>query len=130
MNAAWDSLYGSCLRAWEARGLTKSPAWPAFEERLRQEFRRLAELLWGLYGGRPDYAFQVEALVAEAFSYWEARPDRLKERDASRPPESGWFQSQALVGAVCYAGRFAGGFRGLAGRIPYLKELEIGRAHV
>lgn len=130
MNEAWDSLYSSCLRAWEARGLTGRPAWPAFEGRLHREFRRLAELLWGLYGGRPDYAFQVEALVAEAFASWEARPERLKERDELRPPESGWFLSEAMVGAVCYAGRFAGGFRGLADRIPYLKELGVGYLHL
>ena len=106
------------------------PGWDEFSQRLDREFRRLAELLWELYGTRPDYAFQVEKLVSEACLAYGQRPEKLKERDRQRSLESGWFLSEAQVGAVGYVDLFAGSLGGIIQRIPYLKELGVSYLHL
>ena len=130
MDRSWAVFERQCREAWQARGLVTAPGWEEFSKRLDSEFRRLAELLWELYGGRPDYAFQVEKLVAEAFEAFSQRDEKLKARDRERTPESGWFRSESLVGAVAYVDLFAGTLSGIAGRIPYLKELGVSYLHL
>lgn len=130
MEHLWTALRRQCEVRWKDRGLTASKHWPEFEARLETEFRRLAELLWELYRDRPDFGLQVEALVAAVFRDFEARPGHLKDRDRTMPPESGWFLGSDQVGAVAYVDRFAGTFRGLEARLPYLKELGITYLHL
>jgi amylosucrase len=130
MESQWHSLRRQCEQRWQERGLKASSLWPEFELRLDAEFQRLAELLWTLYGDRPDFAFQVETLVAGLFASFEARPDALKARDRLKSPESGWFLGSDQVGAVAYVDRFAGTFCGLEARIPYLKELGVTYLHL
>lgn len=130
MERFWDALRQQCEDRWKARGLTASSVWPEFATRLDTEFSRLAGLLWSLYGQRPDFALQIEGLVAGLFVDFQARPEALKVRDRSLVPESGWFLASDQVGAVAYVDRFAGTFRGLEGRIPYLKELGVTYLHL
>jgi len=130
MEKLWKLLYEQCAQRWEERGLNKDPLWPEFKVRLDREFYRLAELLWRLYGNRPDFAYQVETIIAHVFQAFQARPEGLKERDRQYPPESAWFLSEQQVGAVAYVDRFAGTFRGLEKRIPYLKELGVTYLHL
>lgn len=130
MEDIWKSLFLQCQERWASRGLTKQAGWEEFFGRLENEFQRFAELLWGLYGSRPDFAYQVEAIIANLFAAFTARPEYLKERDRQYPPESGWFLSQEMVGAVAYVDRFAGTFNGLLDRLPYLQELGITYLHL
>jgi amylosucrase len=130
MDRSWVVFERQCREAWQVRGLEAAPCWAEFSQRLDTEFRRLAELLWDLYGGRPDYAFQVEKLVAEAFEAFSQRTEKLKARDRERNPESGWFLSGSQVGAVAYVDLFAGTLGGIKGRIPYLKELGVSYLHL
>ncbi|HAP43384.1 MAG: amylosucrase [Spirochaetes bacterium GWD1_61_31] len=119
-----------CQERWTARRMPDSTFWPDFSTRLEVELPRLIELLWSLYGERPDFAFQFEELIAETFTAFCSRPARLREYDRKHPPESGLQLDGRQVGAVAYAGRFAKGFKGLADRIPYLKELGISYLHL
>jgi amylosucrase len=130
MDRSWAVFERQCREAWQVRGLEAAPGWTEFSQRLDTEFRRLAELLWDLYGVRPDYAFQVEKLVAEAFEAFSQRNEKLKARDRERTPESGWFMSEAQVGAVAYVDLFAGTLGGILKRIPYLKELGVSYLHL
>ena len=130
MDRSWAVFEKCCRETWQARGLEAAPGWKEFSQRLDSEFRRLAELLWELYGGRPDYAFQVEKLVAEAFEAFCQRNEKLKARDRERTPESGWFLSESQVGAVAYVDLFAGTLGGIVHRIPYLKELGVSYLHL
>ena len=130
MEGIWDSFLEQVLARFQVRGLTASAHWPEFKPRLVAEFGRLAGLLWELYGDRPDFAFQLEEILAQAFQAWELRPDYLKQRDRQRPPESGWFRSEKIVGAVCYVDRFAGTFLGMEQRIAYLAELGVNYLHL
>jgi len=126
----WKVFENQCREAWKSAGLTASPDWPEFNERLQREFHRLAELLWELYRDRPDFAMQFVRLVETAFTAYSSRPDRLRERDRKYPPESGWFSSGHQVGAVGYVDRYAGSFRGMLERIPALKELGVTYLHL
>jgi len=130
MEGLWASLRQKCDQRFAQRGLTLGPSWAEYRVRLDAEFQRLAELLWALYGDRPDFAFQLEALLEAVFRLYEGRSEGLKHRDRVRSPESGWFLGGDQVGAVCYVDRFAGSFRGLEARIPYLKELGVTYLHL
>jgi len=130
MESMIKSLRRQCALRWKERGLTASKAWPEYEARVDSEFQRVVELLWGLYGDRPDFAFHIEKLFTDIFRAFEARPENLKARDRSQTPESGWFLGSDQVGAVAYVDRFAGSFRGLEARIPYLKELGVTYLHL
>ncbi len=113
-----------------ARGAGRFRLWPEFERRLDAELEGLTGLLFELYGERPDFAYWVENIVYGAFEAFMARPDWLKDRDRRFFPESGWYLAQDVIGAVCYVDRWAGTFRGIGDRIPYLKELGVKYLHL
>ncbi|MEI8095482.1 MAG: amylosucrase [Spirochaetales bacterium] len=114
----------------EARGLTQKPEWAEFAPRLETQWEDLSRRFLQLYGHREDAEAQLAELVAEAFAAWRARPAVFQERDRRRPPASLWFQSQEQVGAVAYVDRWAGDFRALEARVPYLKELGVTYLHL
>lgn len=114
----------------KAQGLDCFGEWPEFERRLDLELEQLTRFLFWLYGKRPDFAYWLEALVAKAFEAFRTRPRWLLERDERFPPESGWFRAQDIIGGVCYVDRWAGTFRGIRERIPYLEELSIKYLHL
>jgi len=141
MDRSWANLERGCSErlaasAGRATGTKAENAGKAaadlaeFLSRLDGEFRRLAELLWDLYRDRPDFAFQLQALVEETFAGFQARSEPLRQRDRELPPESGWFLSGSQVGAVAYVDLFAGTFDGIVQRIPYLKELGVTWLHL
>ncbi len=131
MDRSWAALESGCrerLAAFAKGAVAVDLA--EFSARLDGEFRRLAELLWELYRDRPDFAFQMQALIEETFAGFQARPEPLRQRDRELPPESGWFLSGTQVGAVAYVDLFAGTLNGIAQRIPYLKELGVTWLHL
>lgn len=130
MDRQWKIFERQCRSAWDQSGVSAKPGWKAFSVRLDAEWRRLAELTWELYGTRPDFALQFIGLVEDIFTAYESRPNALKRQDEKRPPESGWFRSQDQVGAVAYVDRYAGSFKGIAGRIPSLQELGVTYLHL
>lgn len=122
--------YKDCLAYAKRAGFTESEHWPPFLEGLERGFDHLEHLLSQLYGHRPDYQAQLKALVSELFTSFVQRPGQLRKRDKALPVESAWFQEGKQIGAVCYVDRFAGTFKGLEARIPYLKELGITYLHL
>ncbi len=130
MLRGFDSFRHELAERLRARGAVQSPRWPEFEHRLDAELERLTGLLFELYGDRPDFAYWVENLVYGAFEAFENRPAWLRKRDRTFLPENGWYLAQDVVGAVCYVDRWAGTFRGIGERIPYLKELGVKYLHL
>ncbi len=104
--------------------------WHAFEGRLRHEWERLFGLLFGLYGGEYDFFYHLEELLKAAARSWFARPSWLKQLDARREATPAWFQSQQMVGSVCYVDLFAGTLHGLRERLPYFKQLGLTYLHL
>lgn len=102
----------------------------AFARRFDEHFARLHALFHTLYGTRPDGLESLADVVALAAESWHARPLELKARDALRDDDPGWFQSQRMLGGVCYVDRYAGGLAGIRAQIPYFQELGLTYLHL
>jgi amylosucrase len=105
-------------------------AWQAFEARLRAQFDRLFGLLYHLYGSRYDFFYNLEQILESAARLWLARPAELKELDAQREADPAWFQSESMLGGVCYVDLFAGTLKGVGARLPYFRELGLTYLHL
>jgi amylosucrase len=102
----------------------------AFETRLAANFPMVFELLLRLYGDRYDFFYHLERILAAAAESWLARPAELKRLDVAREADPCWFQSQRMLGGVCYVDLFAGNLAGIRARIPYFRELGLTYLHL
>ncbi|CAN5543979.1 alpha-amylase family protein [soil metagenome] len=88
----------------------------------------LQAALRGLYGER---ATAVEAQLLSAIGADErARSNVLAESDVARELAPDWFQQPGRVGYIAYADRFGGTLKGVAERVPYLRELGVDVLHL
>lgn len=101
-----------------------------FFARLEDQFPRLFRLLYQLYGDQYDFFYHLEQILRHAATMFVQRPEALKALDAQREQNPLWFQSENMIGAVCYVDLFAGDLEGIRGRIPYFKELGITYLHL
>ena len=104
--------------------------WNVFQARLDSNFPRLFELLVGLYGQQYDFFYHLEELLVSLAQSWIERAPDLKALDAEREANPAWFQSNQMVGGVCYVDLFAGDLQRLRQRIPYFKELGLTYLHL
>ncbi len=104
--------------------------WHGFVHRLRKHFPRLFKGMYQLYGRQYDFFYHLESILASTTEYWMARPAQLKALDALREADPYWYQSQRMLGAMCYVDLFAGDLAGLRGKIPYLRELGVNYLHL
>jgi len=102
----------------------------AFLARFDEQFPRLHDLFARLYGERRDGQEQLAQTIAEASVSWNARPLELKVRDARRAADPDWFQSERMLGGVCYVDRYAGNLAGIRDQIPYFRELGLTYLHL
>ncbi|MCU0513994.1 MAG: alpha-amylase family glycosyl hydrolase, partial [Anaerolineae bacterium] len=101
-----------------------------FYDRLRQHFPRVFRLLYAVYGQQYDFFYHVEQILLTTARLYSERPADLHALDLRREAEPQWFQSEKMVGAVCYVDLFAGTLAGLRDKIPYLKALNITYLHL
>jgi len=114
-----------------ARFAEADPAvWKPFQTRLEANFENLFDLLLHLYGGQYDFFYHLEMILETAARMWLARPPELKALDAAREADPLWFQSQEMLGGVCYVDLFAGDLAGVRAKIPYFKELGLTYLHL
>ena len=106
------------------------PDWTEFERRFDRHFPDLFRLFHSLYGPRPDWQEHLTSLLVETARSWKDRPGDLKVLDAERDGNSGWFQSNRMLGGVCYVDRYAADLEGVRARIPYFKELGLTYLHL
>jgi glycosidase len=109
---------------------TDADTWAAFIHRLDSHFPHLFQLLVAIYGTHYDFFYHLEALLNVAARAWLARSPELKALDAARENDPQWFQSNRMLGGVCYVDLFAGNLRGLREKIPYFKELGLTYLHL
>jgi amylosucrase len=102
----------------------------AFAARLDEQFPRLHGLFRTLYGERSDALEQLADVIAAAAASWNSRPLELRARDAQRAADPGWFQSERMLGGVCYVDRYAGSLEGVRASIPYFQELGLTYLHL
>jgi len=111
--------------------VTAAPAdWAAFRRRLETHFSQLFPLLLELYGDQYDFFYQLERILAMAARAWLDRPTELKALDATREAHATWFQSEQMLGGVCYVDLFAGDLKRLRTQIPYFQELGLTYLHL
>lgn len=109
----------------------KSPVhWRTFIRRLETNFPLLFELLLSLYQDQYDFFYHLEDLLYGMADAWIERRDDLKALDANRESEPLWFESNKMLGGVCYVDLFAGDLSGIRGKIPYFKELGLNYLHL
>ncbi len=108
----------------------ESGEWQAFKQRLSLHFPDLFSLLYSIYGNQYDFFYHLEEILSTITKMWIARPADLKALDAIRQSEPFWYQSNNMVGAMCYVDLFAGDLENIKQKIPYLQELGITYLHL
>ncbi len=83
-----------------------------------------------LYGDRPDFPEQVDALFEHMVEAYEARPEPLRLLDLERQFTSDWFERSNMVGYVCYPDLFAGTLKGVREKVSYFEELGVTYLHL
>src|SRR3990172_11913035 len=76
--------------------------WETFSDRLQRHFPLLFRLYYSLYSSRYDFFFHLEDLLASLACAWFQRPADLRALDQAREENPLWFQSNQLLGGVCY----------------------------
>ncbi len=102
----------------------------AFAARFVVHGPTLHRLFFELYGEREDSLEQLSRVIAAAAASWNARPLELKARDEQRDGDPGWYQSNRMLGGVCYVDRYAGSLAGLRASIPYFQQLGLTYLHL
>ncbi len=106
----------------------------------QQIFCQRVEQFWGdairplalLYGRHPHFqTWLARFLHLTARAYANRAPD-LRLLDLQRLNQPDWFQQSRMIGYVAYADRFSpdGTLKGVAVKIPYLKELGVTYLHL
>jgi amylosucrase len=109
---------------------TDPEGWQQFSARLNRYFPRLFSLYYGLYHTRYDFFFHLEDLLISLTRAWFQRPHDLRMLDEAREQDPHWFQSNQMLGGVCYVDLFAGDLEGVRSKIPYFKELGLTYLHL
>lgn len=101
-----------------------------FTDRVHAEFPRLFGLLYQLYGDNYDFFYHLEQILTQAAQMFARRPLELRELDLEREINPTWYQSEKMLGAVCYVDLFAGELSKMHAKIPYFKELGVTYLHL
>ena len=104
--------------------------WQGYLERIKTHFPRLFRLLYRLYGSQYDFFYHLENIIAIVTSMWLERSEDLKALDVMRLADPQWYQSNRMVGVMCYVDLFAKDLQGIRDRIPYLTEMGITYLHL
>ena len=109
---------------------TDPNGWQEFTKRLEKYFPPLFNLYLDLYGSRYDFFFHLEDLINSLARSWFARSDDLRTLDKARETNPLWFQSNQMLGGVCYVDLFSNNIEGIKSKIPYFKELGLTYLHL
>lgn len=103
-----------------------------FSARLAQHFPGVFRLLYALYGHLDPYDFyyHIEQIITTTAQVYADRSEELKALDRRRLVDPQWFQSEKMVGGVCYVDLFAGNLENLRAKIPYFQELGLTYLHL
>jgi amylosucrase len=104
--------------------------WQAFNQRLAARFPALFRLYIELYGSRYDFFFHIDDLVTSLARAWLERSADLRQLDQTREKDPLWYQSNRMLGGVCYVDLFADNLEGIRSKIPYFQELGLTYLHL
>ena len=113
------------------KNISKDPqGWSQFTARLHKNFPALFNLYFEIYKDRYDFFYHLEDLLTSIARSWFNRPLDLRELDETREKNPLWFQSNQMLGGVCYVDLFANDLEGVKSKIPYFKELGLTYLHL
>lgn len=127
---AWEHVEALLSEHYATEIAREGAQWHSFRDRAKREWPRLLELLGRLYGQTDRFAQFVHDLAAATLRSWFSRAEWLKELDRECLEQPDWFQSQKMLGGVCYVGLYAENLHGVRARILYLQELGITYLHL
>lgn len=104
--------------------------WQQFESRLSTNFAKLFGLLHHLYGNTYDFFYYIKELIRTMADFWMERSSELKELDQERQSHPDWFQSNQMLGGVCYVDLYSRNLDGLKKKISYFKEIGLTYLHI
>lgn len=104
--------------------------WSVLKSRLEKYFPQLFSLYFSLYKNQSDFDFHLKDLLIRIVKSWIERSTELKHLDTNRENNPHWYQSNQMVGGVCYVDLFAGNLENLRSKIPYFKELGLTYLHI
>ncbi|MEM7344296.1 MAG: alpha-amylase family glycosyl hydrolase [Chloroflexota bacterium] len=101
-----------------------------FLRRIEQIFPEAFTLLVELYGHHYDFFYHLEQILKTMTQAYVDRSKTLRALDKRREAKPRWFQSEQMVGGVCYVDLFADNLAGIRQKIPYFKELGLTYVHL
>ncbi|MDX1520140.1 MAG: alpha-amylase family protein [Anaerolineae bacterium] len=101
-----------------------------FWQRMEKVFPEAFALLLELYGTYYSFFYHLENILKTIAQAYVERPPELRTLDSQREQEPLWFQSEQMVGGVCYVDLFAGDLAGVREKILYFKELGLTYLHL
>jgi amylosucrase len=102
----------------------------AFLARLKAQLPTLIEQLSSVYIYYAAFDLFIQKLIAAIYASYCERPAALKALDQKRAKNPIWFQSQKMVGGVCYVDLYAENLAGIRAQIPYFKSLGLTYLHL
>ena len=120
------------MRALDAvrRPDTAPGRWSALVARIDRELPRLQGLFERIYGQSDQTEAELCSLLVQVAVSAQERSDELTALDARRVADPTWFQSNDMLGGVCYVDRYAETLDGVRARIPYFRELGLTYLHL
>lgn len=97
-----------------------------FFQRLQQNGEELKEIYNELYKNEAAY----DSLVEMMERYSKSRSNQLKSLDKKREKDPDWYKGSGMLGVTMYPKLFAGGLKGLMGKLDYLSEQGITYLHL
>lgn len=97
-----------------------------FQERLNRHHDELRWLYMELYGNDAMFA----ELCEQMYEYYQARKQKLHNRDEKRVNEPDWFKKKDMLGMMLYIDNFAGNLKGVQEKLGYLKECKVNCVHL
>ncbi len=103
-----------------------------FCQRVEQFWADAVRPLTLLYAHHPQWQSWLGKFLHIAARAYAARSPELRQLDLRRLNQPDWFQQSGMIGYVAYADRFSpdGTLKGVAEKIPYLKELGVTYLHL
>ena len=119
------------LEATLATSIAANPSgWQQFSCRLEERFKILFQQYYSLYRNHYDFFFYLEDLLIRMARAWFKRSDELRKLDEAREGNPTWFQSNKMLGGVCYVDLFADNLENLRAKIPYFQEVGLTYLHL
>lgn len=118
----------STLMLKKARKVLRGATLDTFVARFERHWQDLCAGLQAVYPQNLEAT--LERLTDVMIAAYRERSSDLKFLDLQRTLRPDWFESETMIGYVCYTDRFATNLRGVLGKVDYLEEMGVQYLHL